>query len=168
MLKLSLSTSGRLADLVREAEAEAPKTVYRRASRDLLPPLERALDRILRHEPAARNESSPPFIWSTNPIKQRRAQRWFFAHYPDGYTRTHELVKAWKASIEFEDGVVTVSVENPDDGASWVYGSDTYGQVPGHTVTGWIPIADTITNITAEAEDGLEELWGNTLAELFK
>lgn len=167
MISFSLTTNLRLADLVRDAQKQEQRVFYRRVNRQVIPRLERRLDRILRIEPAPRGLGSPKFIWSTNLAKQRKAQRWFFKHYPNGYTRTHDLSKAWETSIDFKDGQLSISVENPSPGASFVYGSDEYDQVPGHKTTGWIPIADTVVDVGAELEDDVQGAYEDTMGDLF-
>lgn len=166
MIDIQLSTNRKFADLVQGVEREAPQRVYRGVTRYIIPPIERVFDRVVRTEPAERNAGSPKFIWSTNPIAQRKAQKWFFAHYPEGYTRTHQMVKAWEISIEFADGVITLSVFNPSPGAFFVFGDEEHDPIPGHKTTGWRPIADTLVDIGAETEDAVAPLWGDTVEEL--
>lgn len=117
-------------------DKQFPKKVLRSIQRDVLPPLSRALDRNVRRYPPERNRAVP-FVWSFDPAANRRAQRWFFANYPNGYERTGDLGKAWYADIALKDGSIVISLENETRGASYVHGSDEYGQVPGHITTGW-------------------------------
>lgn len=117
-------------------DKQFPKKVLRTIQRDALPPLSRALDRNVRRYPPERNPAVP-FVWSFDPAANARARRWFFANYPNGYQRTGDLGEAWYADILLRDGSIIISLENETRGASYVHGSDEYGQVPGHVRTGW-------------------------------
>lgn len=166
MIDFTLDTGEALADDLRELEREAPRRVFRRITREIIPPLERLMDRRLRLQPPPRTPASPRFIWSHDPEKNARARRWFFANYPNGYTRTGALVQAWETAIEFDAGITRIEIENPARGASYVFGSDEFDQVPGHKTTGWPLVASVATEIGAELEDDIEELW-ETIVDTF-
>lgn len=165
MIDFAIVTSNELTEALRELEREAPRRVFRRVTRDIIPPLERQLDRLLRYEPPARTLGSPTFVWSFDPAKNARARRWFFANYPDGYTRTGAMAAAWESEISFDNGETTIGVRNDTDGASRVYGSEQFSQVPGHATTGWIPVAETIEEIGAQLEQDVEALWIEVVEE---
>lgn len=165
-IKFSLTTSDILGADFLELEKQAPKKVLRAINRKITPPLERALDRTLRRYPPPRTPASPPFVWSYDKTKNERARRWFFANYPAGYTRTGALGRNWKSSIELAaGGVIEIAVENDSRAASYVYGSDTYGQVPGHETTGWFNAADEVTEYGLALEDDLLELWDDIVSQ---
>lgn len=119
------------------------KRLERRVAREVIPPVERYLDRLIdqlmSEQPPRRTRNSPPFVWSLNPLKNARGRAGFFARYPNGYTRTGRMARAWTGSVEYREGAVAVSLVNPSAGASYVYGAPqwNYEQVPGHVTTGW-------------------------------
>lgn len=156
--------------LVADIEAlddEVNKKLLRRIARDVLPPLERRLDRVLSYEPPPRNVGSPKFVWSHNPAANARARRWFFANYPNGYTRTGDMAQAWIASIMLVGGAIELSVENPAPGSSYVYGDDSRSQIPGHRTTGWRQTDVMFQDIGADTEDDVEELWFDMVEKYF-
>jgi hypothetical protein len=166
MIKFELSTSRQLGAGLLALEKQLPKKVLRHLSRKILPPLERQLDRRLRREPPRRSPSSPHFVWSTHAAANARARRWFFAHYPEGYTRTGKMAKSWQLDTLLQDGVIILQVAHPAKGSSYVYGSDTYEQIPGHRITGWPVVIDEVEHIGAAIEDEIEASWGD-LVEAF-
>lgn len=113
--------------------------------------VERRALRVLGAYPPERSLSRR-FRWSNDPAANARARRWFFAHYPNGYTRTGKLGEAWKIGMSVSVAGFSVTVINPAKAASYVYGSERYDQVPGHADTGWPPSQDTFLEIAAAAE----------------
>jgi len=78
--------------------------------------------------------------WSNDPVKDAAGRRGFFARYPNGYTRTGALGRAWNSSAVYEPPAnIVATIENPNVGASYVYGSEPFGyrQSPGHVRTGF-------------------------------
>lgn len=165
-VSIKLETDSKFAAISKALEREAPKRVYRKIARSITPFYERLLDRTLRQEPPERNSFSPPFIWSHDPTKQARARRWFFAHYPNGYRRTHTMSKAWEVAITLNDGGLTFDIGNPTPGASYVYGTAEFGQVPGHVTTGWQRAVETLADIGGETIDAIGDLWQETIDEI--
>ncbi len=157
-IDVSITTSESLVSDLKELERDFPKQVLRRVVRDVIPPLERRLDRVLANEPPRRNAGSPTFIWSFNPAANARARRWFFAHFPKGYTRTGQMAKSWMSEIFLDGDTIVISVTNPAPGSSFVYGDDARSQIPGHATTGWPETDDIITRFGAETEDDIEDL----------
>lgn len=157
-----------LADLAKELREFVPKRLPRAISRKVIPPLERSLDRQiddkLRVYPPRRNEGSPPFVWSFDAEKNARARRWFHARYPNGYTRTGTLSRAWLGEITYKDNIITTRVENPEKAASYVYGGEPFDfvQVPGHSTTGWlnagIEVPEVILDVAIELEIRLTDV----------
>ena len=113
--------------------------------------VERRALRVLGAYPPRRSLSRK-FRWSNDPVANAKARRWFFANYPDGYSRTGELGRAWKVAMSVTVAGFSVSVGNPAKAASYVYGSERYDQVPGHADTGWQQAQDTFLEIAAAAE----------------
>lgn len=163
-ISISLDTSAPLADLLKSL-TEYEKRLNRAIARKVIPPLERDMDRsiqaTLAKYPPARGLGSPKFVWSRDPIKNARGRRGFFARHPNGYKRTGELGRSWRAIVVFKDGVILFTIENPSPAASYVYGlPPTYGQVPGHVTTGWRnagkTIPDILLDVAIRAEDQLK------------
>lgn len=113
--------------------------------------VERRALKVLGAYPPKRSLSRK-FRWSNDPIANAKARRWFFANYPDGYSRTGELGRAWKVALSVTVAGFSMSVGNPAKAASYVYGSERYDQVPGHADTGWQQSQDTFLEIAAAAE----------------
>lgn len=96
-----------------------------------------------------------PFIWSTNPQKQRAAQRGYHAAIRRGeirtaggrYQRTGEMAAGWDADMLIGDGSIVMVVEHKAkskrerDGLKYTTGD---AQVPSHERTGWVKHSDTI------------------------
>ncbi|MBK8138361.1 MAG: hypothetical protein IPK52_21535 [Chloroflexi bacterium] len=77
--------------------------------------VERRALRVLGAYPPRRSLSRK-FRWSNDPIANAKARRWFFANYPDGYSRTGELGRAWKVALSVTVAGFSVSVGNPAKG----------------------------------------------------
>jgi hypothetical protein len=77
-----------------------------------------------------------------------------------GYVRTGKLVKGWSAKITIQDNAVVTSVRNPNKVIKWVTGNR---QVPGHTVTGWLPHKDTIDFYRDESKRMVRRVTHNLL-----
>lgn len=77
--------------------------------------------------------------WSTDPGANPRARRWFFANYPNGYTRTGELNRKWRIVVRGK----RLSLENNARGARYVFTMAKNIRArggrpnPGHIDTGW-------------------------------
>lgn len=114
--------------------------------------------------PLVREPQQPdlPFIWSTDPARQARARRWYFANkVPRGsrggrYVRTHQLVNNWKVeSSKARDGsILTVSNDTP--GLDYVQGPR---QVPSHRQSGWVQYDDVLLSAEKEANDIIVDFW---------
>ena len=85
---------------------------------------------------AAKNSlnSGQRFVWSENHEANLRAQRWFFAHFPEGYTRTGKLAKGYTVGVSESDDALSIYVRNPMKALRYVKGKR---QIPGHRNTGW-------------------------------
>lgn len=163
-ITIELTSGNELAEMVRELN-DLGTSLSREISREVLPELERVLDRTLRTPAPARNRNIR-FVWSTNPEANERARKWWFANNDGAYVRTGKIPNAWTAETSLRNGVVTMSIQNAEEGASYVYGSDTYNQIPGHRTTGWPNAADVLLGIFAEVEDDIDEAIDRTLEGL--
>ena len=81
--------------------------------------------------------------WSTDAAANTRAQKWFFAHFPKGYTRTGKLAKKFVIVTRVTRRRVSLAIENPDTKAKFVFSFAANPKRkggrpnPGHVVTGW-------------------------------
>lgn len=163
-----------LSELAQELREFVPKRLSRAIARQVIPPLERVLDRMIddRLRVTAPPRGGNRFIWSRDPVKQARARRWFFANYPNGYTRTGALERAWFGEITYTDNTITTTIGNPNKAASYVYGSEQFDfvQVIGHQQTGWLNSGETAPDILLDIgirlDDGIEAVIDNELERL--
>lgn len=150
-IDFNITGDDNLAELAKELREFVPKRLPRIIAREVIPPLERVMDRMiddrLRVYPPPRGNNR--FIWSRDPVKQARARRWFFANYPNGYTRTGALGRAWRGEITYESNTLTTRISNPLKATSYVYGAEQYDfvQVIGHEQTGWLNAGQTAPDI---------------------
>ena len=165
MINYSILTAESLADGLRELERDMPRQVYRRIARDIIPPLERELDRILGTPPPARTANSPEFVYSFDPVKNRKAQIFMAINYPDGYTRTDEMVEAWETAIYLTNAIIAIDIYNESEGASYVFGSDQYDQSPGHRLTGWPRVAEASVEIGVRLENAILDEFDDMIGE---
>lgn len=97
-----------------------------------------------------------PFIWSYDPVKQARAQGWYFANrVPPGsaggrYNRTGQLMESFAVRQNLADYAGELILENDAPGATFVIGDE---QVPSHFLTGW----PTIDEFAVQAGDVLTD-----------
>lgn len=174
---VEINADDTLLELAKELQEFAPKRLPKLIARSVLPPAQRYLDQQidirLRVYPPKRDPRRR-FIWSLDPRAEQRARRWFFANYPDGYTRTGVLGRAWQGDITYstKTGDITTYVANNTRGASYVYGADqfNYQQVIGHVQTGWLNAGQTGADVVADAtifvNNRLEEVLTDELRKL--
>jgi hypothetical protein len=134
-----------LADFIDAFPSLAVDVVETALRKDVLP----GFYDDLRYTPgAAKNglNSGQPFVWSTNKVANDRARKWFFANYPQGYTRTGEFARGWQ--ITFNEGLnnISMSVSNSLPAAGYIVGNvrTGAGQIPGHARTGHALVYKTI------------------------
>ena len=135
----------------------APRALERAVRTEILPKVESfALDR-LRYQPL---QSSLPFIWSRNPIKQARARAWYFANkVPKGstggrYRRRGKLSAAWVVAYNPLNG--TILLRNDTPGAEYVQGNR---QVLSHRLSGWVTVQSVRAGAAKVAEQNLKRVW---------
>ncbi len=123
--------------------------------RDIAPPFERLIDRILRAEPP---RPDLPIRW-TSP-KQRRAvmrKLRMMGMAETGYVRTHQLARAWETEITLHGLFAELWVINMADMAQFVYGP--FQQRYLHK---WPVVGDVGEQIGNEVDDAVGELWLET------
>lgn len=97
--------------------------------------------------------SSRPFVWSNNPTKNRKAQRYYFAAVKRGdietsggqYVRTGAYGRSWFVEQSVEKGAFTLRIGSTHPAAKWIGGTLNQRsvkeaiawQIPGHANTGW-------------------------------
>jgi hypothetical protein len=105
-----------------------------------------------------------PFVWSYDPVKQRRAQRWYFANKAKGriggrHVRTHALVNNWKvAAAKIRNGAI-LTISNDTPGLDYVQGPR---QVPSHRDSGWAQYDDVLLAAEKYANDLVIDFWLRT------
>ena len=141
---ITTSVSG-VGDILAELKPLADtRTIARMVNRDIAPPLERRLDRIVSKVAPPRTDVK--FVWSYNRAANARARRWWFAAIKRGavqtdgkhFLRTGVIPAAWQTEIAIVGDQIVMSLVNPASGSEFLYGSEERPQVPGHATTGWL------------------------------
>jgi len=153
-VKLTEKGSKDLRDLIEFTQKGVGWKRFDKARERFRKNFERRALRVLAAYPPERSLSRK-FRWSLDPEKDAAARGWFFANYPEGYTRTFELGRGWKVTVTVTVAGFGVTMSNAADAASYVHGSDEYEQVPGHADTGWAESQDTFIQLAAIAETEL-------------
>lgn len=145
MIAVNVITPGgrnraRTEDLLTRFPALASYRLQTAFETDVIPQMKAALF----YPGPAKNglNSGTPFLWSFDPAANARARRWFFANYPEGYTRSGNFGRAWEITVAVKQAEVMLSVSNPTPGTRYIVGdfANGAGQIPGHRRTGW-PLA---------------------------
>lgn len=155
MIALVVNTDNRLTAVLDELERELPGKVYRRIAREIVPPAERLLDRLLIFEPGPPRY---PIAWASE--RQRRA---FFATNGFGRgiptRRTGFILHSWEIMIHQHGGELVIVAINSAPYAEFVYGPR---QQPFHA--GRWPVADDVViDAAIELEADLEAMWGDVV-----
>ena len=161
-LDISLDGEKSTQDLTKAVREFFPK-LYRGIVRDMLPPLQRTLDRVI----DSKIRPYPPRNkvwggWSKDPEANARGRRGYYARHKGPYVRTGDMGKAWVGDITFDDGLLETSIRNDSPGASYVFGDQPHGyeQVPGHKLTGWQPgnklVEPEVLNFALEVDSTLD------------
>lgn len=114
-------------------------------------------------EPSA---PSLPFIWSTDPVKQRKAQRWYFKNKvkrgssPGRHLRTHALINKWQTTGRRTSGGAEIVTENDMPGLEFVQGPQ---QVPSHQTSGWERYEIVLPQAREKAINMITDKWLHTL-----
>lgn len=160
MVSFTLRYDEDVLEALAESIRNRPKAVQIYAEK-VVPKLVRSKIAPLLKEP---RQPDLPFIWSYDPIKQRRAQRWYFANKVKGriggrYVRTHDLVNNWKvAASTIRDGAI-LTVSNDTPGLDYVQGPR---QVPSHERSGWAQYDDVLLKAEVYANDLVIDFWLKT------
>lgn len=161
MVSFTLTYDEDILEAIRADIEAAPKTIQIFAEKTIPKLLEKEL-KPLTTEP---RQPDLPFVWSTDPVKQGRARRWYFANKVRGnrggrHVRTHELVRKWKVAVgAFRNGTI-ISVSNDMPGLDFVQGPR---QVPSHRDSGWAQYDDILLKAEEKANDTLIEGWFDIL-----
>lgn len=113
-------------------------------------------------EPSA---PSLPFIWSHDPVKQRKAQRWYFKNKAldrlgGRYSRTQALVNNWKTVGRRTQDGAEIATGNDTPGIEYVQGPL---QVPSHTQSGWERYDIVLPKAREKAAGMITDKWLHTL-----
>lgn len=163
---LTVATNRKLPGLQRALQ-QYPELAMHRIDSAFKKELTPAFLNDISRYPSPRNQSVK-FVWSHDPVKNAKARRWFFKHYPKGYTRTGALKRAWRVTTVLGKGSIALSISNTRKGAVFVVGDlkTSAGQIPGHKATGWPlakPTADVYLSI---ARDVARTAVKNLIAEV--
>lgn len=159
MLTYSFEFDQKAVNDIIEALQNAPRKLQQEASNRVKVAMERAIA-PLKVEPP---QSPLPFIWSTDPKKQARARRWYFANkVPPGstgerYKRTHGLAQGWEVDLSQFRNSILIAVSNPAERA--VKWTESIFQVPSHQASGWAQYEDVLLKAENEAFDILVDIW---------
>lgn len=139
--------------------------------------LERIGDRVQREiEPTLLAElayypdlPSRPFVWSKNPTRNRKAQRYYFAAVNRGeiatsggrYVRTGRYGRSWFMEQTVERGVFILRIGSTYPAAKWIggtlnqrsIGEAIAWQIPGHNTTGWPQQVRTVNFFVDAAQE---------------
>lgn len=152
MIRVDVMVDLDILDALSDAAKQAPgltKTAYRRA-------VGRFKGRILQRLQVRPGSPKYPLDWQSD--KQRRyvmAKLRRENNLP--YKRTDKLINSYDVElVEDTSGGAILQVTNSDPKARWVVGDDTQRM---HLQTGWVQIADVVSDARKEAEDLLIETW---------
>lgn len=163
MVSFTLTYDKDVIDALKSNIANAPKTMTTFVEKTLPDLLEKDLA-PLKTEPRL---PTLPFIWSYDPVKQRKAARYYFGVKLRGkkgiggrHIRTHELVNNWKIIAgKIRDGSI-LTVSNATPGLDYVQGPS---QVPSHHDSGWHQYDEILLKIEEKANDLVIDTWYNVL-----
>lgn len=144
-------------DAVRSDIANAPRSIKTYMEKTVPAIIRKDLTPIVT-EPRA---PSLPFVWSYDPVKNRRAQRWYFKNKAKGdkggrYVRTHGLINNWKVTTGGTGDGAILTISNDTLGLEYVQGAR---QVPSHHDSGWAQYDDVILKAEEHANDLIVEFW---------
>lgn len=152
MIRVAVTADLDILDALADAATKAPgltKTAYRRN-------VGRLKGRILQRLQARPGSPRYPLDWQSD--KQRRyvmAKLRRENNLP--YKRTDKLINSYDVElVEDTSGGAILQVTNSDPKARFVVGDDAQRM---HLQTGWVQIADVVSDARVEAEDLLIETW---------
>lgn len=157
MVNFTLTVDKDVLEAVRADIANAPRTIQTYITKTVPALIRKDLTPLLTEPPQAYDK----FIWSYDPVKQRRAQRWYFANKVKGrgggrYVRTHGLVNNWKVETGGTGDGAIITVSNATPGLEYVQGNR---QVPSHKSSGWVQYDDVLLKAEQHANDLIVEFW---------
>lgn len=127
----------------------------------------------LRYTPGASLNSlnsDQPYVWSTDPVKNKAARGWWFANFPNGRERTGALNDAWDVLLGRVGKAFDLLVSNATDYAKWVVDSfdlrRSY-QNPGHARTGWRRAKETTATFFDRFERTFRQRFGESIPRMW-
>lgn len=114
--------------------------------------------------------SDQPFVWSTDPAKNAKARRWWFANFPNGRERTGALNEAMSVALERVGKALELIVSNSVAYAKWVvstFDQRRNYQIPGHARTGWRRMQDTSITFFDRFEREFRKRFRETIPRLW-
>jgi hypothetical protein len=145
MFAASLSAGNELATLAQELE-QLDQNVARAMSRDVMPPIERRLDNVLRRYTPPPPDR--PIRWTSE--RQRRFVLAKLRREGNIPYRRRGIQRLWVIGVTARNNVYTVSARNPSDSAIYVYGSHQQ-----RFLRKWPLVEEEIISAAVELEDGL-------------
>ena len=157
MVSFTLTYDKDILDAIASQIERAPKTIQIFAEKTIPNLIQKELKPLVT-EP---RQPDLPFIWSYDPIKQRKAARYYFAVKVKGrkggrHVRTHALVNNWKVIAGTIRNGAIISVSNDTPGLDYVQGPS---QVPSHEMSGWAQYDDILLKAEVRANDTLIDAW---------
>lgn len=157
MVAFTLTYDKDVLSAIKQDLINAPKSIQIYAEKVVPAIIRKDLTPLLTEPP----QSYDKFIWSHDPVKQRRAQRWYFANKVKGrtggrYVRTHALVNNWKIATAKTGSGAILTVSNSTPGLDYVQGPK---QVPSHQDSGWAQYDDVLLKAEKHANDLVIDFW---------
>lgn len=157
MIAMDVSVNHDILQAIAEGAIQSPgrmRTAYRRN-------VGRFKSRILRRVKVVPGKPRYPLRWASE--RQRRA---FFATDGFGggipYQRTNRLINSYDVILTDTASGAILSLTNSDPKAQFVVGDRAQ---PFHLDTGWIQIANVISDARVEAEEILIQTWYTVVGE---
>lgn len=149
MTRFSLEVQGsdRLANLIEFAQQGAGWRKFNQRREAYRKRVQRHTLKVLGTYPGPRRGK---FRFATE-----RSRRWFFANYPEGYSRTGTLGESWGVKMSVTVAGFSMEIGTDADAAQYVYGGEQFRQVPGHFDTGWPNADDQFIELAVYAEKEL-------------
>lgn len=124
----------------------------------------------------ARNYPRPavhPFVWSNDPIANRRAQRYYHAAIARGeistngsrYVRTNKFANGFDVRVEESSNSTDAVLGNNFDKSTYIVGSadGSVNQIVGHDRTGWNPFRNVAQQFENDIVQGVDRALPNAI-----
>jgi hypothetical protein len=147
--------------------------VFNGTAQDTFDELQPEFLEALRYTPGASLNglnSDQPFVWSTDPVKNKAARGWWFANFPNGRERTGALNDAWTVALERAGKALQLLVSNITPYTKWVV--DTFDQrrnyqIPGHARTGWRRVNETTATFFDRFDREFRKRFGESIPRMW-